>query len=146
MYIGFDPGGTTGIARVNNRGQVIDMDMITLDKLTDHLEGIPTVAILHVVMEKYKQLPHKSKALMARKTNKGEVMQAEGIIKSWCQRNRLPLEEQSALVLPIASRHTGITMPRDHSKSHGHAALLHVKEWMIINGIDKTLLEQGYEQ
>jgi hypothetical protein len=145
MYIGFDPGPTTGIARVNNRGQVIDMQMIELDKLTDHLEGIPTVAILQAVMEKYKQLPFKYKALIARKTNRGEVLQAEGIVKSWCTRNRIPLAEQSATVLPIASKHTGITMPKDHSKSHGHAALLHVKEWMIINGVDKTLLEQGYE-
>lgn len=144
MYIGFDPGGTTGIARVNNRGMVIDMNMVKLDDLTDFLEELPTVAILHVVMEKYKQLPFKWKALAARKTNTGEVFQAEGIIKSWCKRNDLPLAEQPATVLPIAMKHTGITMPKDHSQSHGHAALLHVKEWMIINGIDKTLLEQGY--
>jgi hypothetical protein len=145
MYIGFDPGPTTGIARVNNRGQIIDMEMIRLDDLPLHLETIPTVAVLKVVMEKYKQLPFKWKALAARKTNKGEVLQAEGIVKSWCRRNHLQLVEQPATVLPIASKHTGIKLPSDHTQSHGHAALLHVKEWMIINGLDKTLLEQGYE-
>jgi hypothetical protein len=145
VYIGFDPGPMTGIARVNNRGQVIVMEMVSLDDLTDHLEGIPTVAILQAVMEKYRQLPFKYKALTARKTNKGEVMQAEGVIKSWCKRNKIPLAEQPATVLSIGSKHTGITLPRDHSQSHAHAALIHVKEWMIINGLDKTLLEQGYE-
>jgi hypothetical protein len=145
MYIGFDPGPVTGIARVNNRGQVIDISMVSLDRLPEHLEGIPTVAILQAVMEKYRQLPHRLAALAARKTNKGEVMQAEGVIKSWCKRNKIPLAEQPATVLPIGSKHTGIVLPRDHSQSHGHAALIHVKEWMIMNGLDKTLLQQQQE-
>lgn len=145
MYIGFDPGPITGIARVNNRGQVIDLAMIPLDELPDHLENIPTVAILQAVMEKYRQLPKRLAAMAARKTSKGEVMQSEGIIKSWCKRNKIPLAEQPATILPIAMKHTGIKLPSDHSISHGHAALLHVMEWRIINGLDKTLLEQTHE-
>jgi hypothetical protein len=146
MYIGCDPGDPTGLAKVNDRGQVLEVTQVSLDGLAVYLEAIPTVAVRGVVSERFKLLPFKSRALSARKNNKGEVVQAEGIIKSWCDRHGIRLHWQYATILPMGSRHSGIKMPSDHSLSHGPAAAIHVLEWMYRHDLAKTALELQLER
>lgn len=146
MYPSFDPGPTTGVARFNNRGDCLEVDQVVLDDLTEYLEAIPTQTITIAIMEEYIQLPYKYKALTARKTNKLEVAQAEGIIVSWCKRKGIHLVKQPASILPIAQKWTQIRLPRDHSISHGPAARLHGEYYLIDKGIKKSILELQVEE
>jgi hypothetical protein len=146
MYPSFDPGPVTGVAKFNNRGVCLEIAQIPLDELTEYLEEIPTQTITVAIMEEYTQLPHKLKALASRKTNKLEVAQAEGMIKSWCKRKGIHLVMQPASILPIAQRWTQLRLPRDHSISHGPAARLHGEYYLIDKGIKKSILEQQIEE
>lgn len=143
MYIGIDPGPMTGLGIVDHLGNVLAATNIPLDALHTELELL--VINEHyqiVVMEKYKPYRHKLSALMNPKTARGETLQAEGMVISWARRYDIKLVEQYADVLPIALKHAGLTMPSDHSKSHAIAAVAHVSEYLIRQGLIKSALER----
>lgn len=146
MYPSFDPGPVTGVARFNNRYECINIDQIDLDILTEYLENIPTLTVTLAIMEEYRQLPHRYKALTNRKGNKLEVAKAEGIIESWCKRKGIHLVKQNAQVLPIAEKWTQLKLPSNHAYSHGPAARLHGEYYFISKGMKKTILQQEVER
>lgn len=147
MYIAIDPGPEPGWCKLNNRGDVLDLGIIReLDHFPAWLEEIPTQALIAVIYEEYKQLPHRLAAVLGRKKNKIPTVKCIGHLESWCLRHGIRMIPQSPQILPATQKHTQVFLPSDHANSHHIAAYLHGARYLIDEGIMKTALEMSLEE
>lgn len=145
VYIAFDPGPIIGWCKFNNRGQELDMGQIPLDELALTLEEWPTVALRHLIIEQWIVIPGKQKAQLGRPAKaKIPTIEAIGVIKSWAQRNKVPFDMVSPLMLLAAQKWTQVLLPKDHSNSHQISAFLHGARWLIDHDLRPTALEMQH--
>ena len=65
-----------------------------------------------------------------------EVTQAEGIVKAWALRHKVPLALQPAQdPLKMGPMWSGVVMPRNHRNSHSISALYHGVYWLVKNNM-----------
>lgn len=143
LYIGFDPGKTTGVSIINLVSDTIpytmDMRQVKIEDMPALFDELDTLIpndedISGIIYERfitYRQYAQRQVG------SKQEAAQAIGMIKMWAAKRKAPIVEQGADILNIAYRWTGIPKQGDHSKSHAWDAYHHAMYYLIKNKLAK---------
>jgi hypothetical protein len=120
MIISVDPGETTGIAYWSDKGEFVEKEILTEEELFDKLERLENVTV--VVCEDYRLRQGKQ---MVQTGSRFVAVQIIGALKAYAYKCKAKFVLQTANVLSVASLHSGIKRPSNHSKSHDVDAYNH---------------------
>ncbi len=120
MIISVDPGETSGIAYWSDGGEFVEKEMLTQEQLFDKLEKLENVTA--IVCEDYRLRQGKQ---MVQTGSRFVAVQIIGALKAYAQRIKAKFVLQPANVLTVASLHSGVKRPSNHSKSHDVDAYNH---------------------
>lgn len=133
-YVSIDPGkgrkDTIGTCTWDLQGVVLDMRQLTLPELDEFLDLLPPVGVLKLIIEEYivnPRVPHGG--------SKVETARVIGQLAYWARKHQVEVQMQPSTVLPVAQKHSGVKIPKDHSVSHQISAYLHGYEYLLRQGI-----------
>lgn len=138
LYIGFDPGNTTGYSIVNKNADVVEFGQVKFQDLTDFLKKEARM-FEAVVIEEYRVFQKRARQHAGSDLKTSQVI---GKIKFWAELNDYPVVMQPASILPQAERWTQVKMPTDHSISHQVSGYLHVAYYLMRNRIAPSAIEK----
>jgi hypothetical protein len=120
MVISVDPGETSGISYWSDKGEFVEKEMLTQEELFDKIEKLENVTV--IVCEDYRLRQGKQ---MVQTGSRFVAVQIIGALKAYAQRVGANFVLQPANVLTVASLHSGIKRPSNHSRSHDVDAYNH---------------------
>jgi hypothetical protein len=120
MIISVDPGESSGIAYWSDKGEFVEKEILTEEELFDELERLENVTV--VVCEDYRLRQGKQ---MVQTGSRFVAVQIIGALKAYARRVGAKFVLQTANVLSVASLHSGVKRPSNHSKSHDIDAYNH---------------------
>lgn len=120
MVISVDPGETSGISYWSDKGEFVEKEMLTQEQLFDKIEKLENVTT--IVCEDYRLRQGKQ---MVQTGSRFVAVQIIGALKAYAQRVGANFVLQPANVLTVASLHSGIKRPSNHSRSHDVDAYNH---------------------
>ena len=120
MVISVDPGESRGIAYWSDKGEFVEKEILTEEELFDQLERLENVTV--VVCEDYRLRQGKQ---MVQTGSRFVAVQIIGALKAYARRCGSKFVLQTPNVLSVASLHSGIKRPSNHSKSHDVDAYNH---------------------
>ena len=120
MVISVDPGETSGISYWSDKGEFVEKEMLTQEQLFDKIEKLENVTV--IVCEDYRLRQGKQ---MVQTGSRFVAVQIIGALKAYAQRVGANFVLQPANVLTVASLHSGIKRPSNHSRSHDVDAYNH---------------------
>jgi len=120
MVISVDPGETSGISYWSDKGEFVEKEMLTQEELFDKIEKLENVTT--IVCEDYRLRQGKQ---MVQTGSRFVAVQIIGALKAYAQRVGANFVLQPANVLTVASLHSGIKRPSNHSRSHDVDAYNH---------------------
>ena len=120
MVISVDPGESSGIAYWSDKGEFVEKEMLTQEELFDKIEKLENVTV--IVCEDYRLRQGKQ---MVQTGSRFVAVQIIGALKAYAQRVGANFVLQPANVLTVASLHSGIKRPSNHSRSHDVDAYNH---------------------
>lgn len=120
MIISVDPGESSGIAYWSDKGEFVEKEILTEEELFDQLERLENVTV--VVCEDYRLRQGKQ---MVQTGSRFVAVQIIGALKAYARRCGSKFVLQTPNVLSVASLHSGIKRPSNHSKSHDVDAYNH---------------------
>ena len=120
MVISVDPGESSGIAYWSDKGEFVEKEILTEEELFDQLERLENVTV--VVCEDYRLRQGKQ---MVQTGSRFVAVQIIGALKAYARRCGSKFVLQTPNVLSVASLHSGIKRPSNHSKSHDVDAYNH---------------------
>ena len=120
MVISVDPGESSGIAYWSDKGEFVEKEMLTQEELFDKIEKLENVTV--IVCEDYRLRQGKQ---MVQTGSRFVAVQIIGALKAYAQRVGANFVLQPANVLTVASLHSDIKRPSNHSRSHDVDAYNH---------------------
>lgn len=120
MVISVDPGETSGISYWSDKGEFVEKEMLTQEQLFDKIEKLENVTV--IVCEDYRLRQGKQ---MVQTGSRFVAVQIIGALKAYAQRVGANFVLQPANVLTVASLHSGVKRPSNHSRSHDVDAYNH---------------------
>ena len=120
MVISVDPGETSGISYWSDKGEFVEKEMLTQEELFDKIEKLENVTV--IVCEDYRLRQGKQ---MVQTGSRFVAVQIIGALKAYAQSVGANFVLQPANVLTVASLHSGIKRPSNHSRSHDVDAYNH---------------------
>ena len=120
MIISVDPGESSGIAYWSDKGEFVEKEILTEEELFDQLERLENVTV--VVCEDYRLRQGKQ---LVQTGSRFVAVQIIGALKAYARRCGSKFVLQTPNVLSVASLHSGIKRPNNHSKSHDVDAYNH---------------------
>lgn len=120
MIISVDPGESSGIAYWSDKGEFVEKEILTEEELFDQLERLENVTV--VVCEDYRLRQGKQ---LVQTGSRFVAVQIIGALKAYARRCGSKFVLQTPNVLSVASLHSGIKRPSNHSKSHDVDAYNH---------------------
>src|SRR4051812_23211924 len=118
MYLGLDPGVTTGYAMSDDSGILIDYGQLKKDELFDFLQDLhPTI----IVVENFKIRPGHNF-----NWNGMEVIRVIGAIEYRAHELGARLVFQEPSVKSVGYKWAGMPTPKSHSQSHQTDAWAHL--------------------
>jgi hypothetical protein len=120
MIISVDPGESSGIAYWSDKGEFVEKEILTEEELFDKLERLENVTV--VVCEDYRLRQGKQ---MVQTGSRFVAVQIIGALKAYARKCGSKFVLQTANVLSVASLHSGVKRPSNHSKSHDIDAYNH---------------------
>lgn len=130
IVLAIDPGGMNGVYWWDDEYKDAGYAQVKLKDLTMWLEAHRPSPDL-IVYENYRLWKHKS---LQQSGSDMPAPMAIGMIKSYAERNSIPLVDQSPQVLKQAELMSQIKMPSDHSQSHWVSAYLHGFWYLVKQG------------
>jgi hypothetical protein len=122
-YMAFDPGGTTGVAAFNSSGEILWMNTVPGEEVTDLLDSTDLSNCEVFIIEEYRIYPNKFQKHIYSSV---ETLQYIGAIKNWARKKNIKVVEQKANVKSSAYKWMA-TRPRPKSDPLNHAldAMVH---------------------
>lgn len=150
MFLFLDPGGTTGHARFDGKGNVKGYGQISgVDNVTDFLtithSETPLEEIYYepYILDNDKIFRDKNgkqrRSGLSPNEKKGhqDTLQVIGAVKSFSRIFKVPAKEIRYVSLKAALAQTGLVMPKNHDESHEIVALAYGGSLFIQRGIIK---------
>lgn len=131
-YLVFDPGETTGVAEFDINGQLITMTQMKKKELFEYLDSLESNPPSVVIYEEYMIFAHKA---ASHSYSKVPTIQIIGAIVYFGHRIKAQVVEQKSQCKPLGYKYSGMTVPKNHSKSHGPDAMAHGYYYLINNNI-----------
>jgi hypothetical protein len=131
MYLGIDPGGTTGYAIFDEVGDVIDFGDIPDTEIDDWLDALD-YEIETVIIEEYRVYPH-----IPQVYSKMETPQTIARVKSWAHKAKVKVVEQPAQLTQIGYKYLGLKKPKKKADTHKWDAVAIGVYWLQRRGIRK---------
>lgn len=131
MILSVDPGDTTGIAYWEDDGTFISKEALPFEELLDKLNGF-TGNISAIVCEDYRLRGGRQ---VAQTGSRFVAVQVIGALKLLAKENKARFVLQQPTVLTVASLHSGVRRPSNHSKSHDIDAYNHGYYYLETQGL-----------
>jgi len=131
MILSVDPGDTTGIAYWEDDGTFISKEALPFEELLDKLNGF-TGNISAIVCEDYRLRGGRQ---VAQTGSRFVAVQVIGALKLLAKENKARFVLQQPTVLTVASLHSGVQRPSNHSKSHDIDAYNHGYYYLETQGL-----------
>lgn len=134
-YIALDPGETTGWAKFDAQGEVLEYGQFTQAEQTKWLTEHITESILGVVVEDYMNYDGQ------KRWSKNQTSKNIGAIELLCSMRSVPVYLQPANVKRIGYKWAGLNKaPSNHSISHQFDAIAHGVYFLTQRGIRNAVL------
>lgn len=140
MILGIDPGQLTGLALVDEKGQLHrnwNADFDTMKRLLSNEKF--TSLIEQVVMEQFVLYRNKANKQVGSKMPASKVI---GMVELWANMHSIPIKMQMASILPIAIKLSRVKPVGSHNDNHWVDAYNHAFYWLVKNRGISTPLEQ----
>lgn len=131
MILSVDPGDTTGIAYWEDDGTFISKEALPFEEFLDKLNGF-TGNISAIVCEDYRLRGGRQ---VAQTGSRFVAVQVIGALKLLAKENKARFVLQQPTVLTVASLHSGVQRPSNHSKSHDIDAYNHGYYYLETQGL-----------
>jgi hypothetical protein len=131
MILSVDPGDTTGIAYWEDDGTFISREALPFEELLDKLNSF-TGNITVIVCEDYRLRGGRQ---VAQTGSRFVAVQVIGALKLLAKESKARFVLQQPTVLTVASLHSGVKRPSNHSKSHDIDAYNHGYYYLETQGL-----------
>lgn len=121
MYLGVDPGETTGYALMETPEKMHSWGHVKFDDIFDWLENLPA-GIEVIIMESFQLFGHKAKAQTGSKMKTSQVI---GAVKAYAHRHKITVVEQPPTIKAFAEKQSGLKPTGAHANSHRIDAFNH---------------------
>lgn len=143
LLVAFDPGDTTGVALFRytpgeKAGRFLNMGQFTLEELEQFCATFEE-EVHAVVYEKYQVLPHKA---AVHRGSKLKASQGIGMIKMLARLKSAEIFEQRPDQMHMATKWSGVKLPKTHSQSHQYSAYNHGFFWLYHRDLIESALER----
>lgn len=127
MYLGIDPGETTGYALFETPEKMLTWGHVAFDDVFDWLENLPD-GITVVIIESFTLFQHKAKQQSGSKMKTSQVI---GAVKAWAKRKGAEIVEQPPTIKQFAEKQSGLKPVGAHANSHRIDAFNHCYYYFI---------------
>jgi hypothetical protein len=131
MILSVDPGDTTGIAYWEDDGTFISREALPFEELLDKLNSF-TGNITVIVCEDYRLRGGRQ---VAQTGSRFVAVQVIGALKLLAKESKARFVLQQPTVQTVASLHSGVKRPSNHSKSHDIDAYNHGYYYLETQGL-----------
>ena len=136
-YLALDPGETTGWAKFNKDGVIIEYGQYVQGEQTKWLTENLTSDLEAVICEEYRIYNPKRQ----KRWSRNETSKNEGAIQLLCEMRQVPFHLQPANVKAIGYKWAGLGQaPSNHAISHQFDAVAHGTYWLRQKGILKPTI------
>lgn len=127
MYLGVDPGDTTGWALFETPEKMLDWGHVVYDDIEDWIAGLPE-GITVVIVESFQLFGHKA---VKQTGSKMKASQVFGMMKLYAKQKGAEFVEQPPTIKAFAEKQSGLKPTGAHSKSHRIDAFNHCIYYFI---------------
>lgn len=121
-YIAIDPGNTSGWAKFDEKGEILEFGQFTLAEQNKWLDENITSGLTEVIIEDYMNYAWKEQ----KKWSKNQTSKNIGAIEMICELRGVPYYLQPANVKKIGYKFAGLgEAPSNHAISHQYDAVAH---------------------
>lgn len=149
LILGIDPGLAIGLAALKiEDGEIIRSSRMQAQYGKDfnmflHNFILPKDDEFVIVCEEFQLLEHKASNVARNRGSRGmEASKVIGAVEYWADTGGHKLVMQSPRLNPTNALHSGLKIPKDHSKSHDVVAYNHAHHWALTNNLIKHRLIQ----
>lgn len=131
-YLAIDPGETSGWAKFDDKGVIIQYGQVKQEDLHKWLDVHLTSELLAVICEEYRNYSWQKQA----KWSRNQTSKNEGAIEAIASMRGVPFFLQPANIKKIGYKWAGLeAAPSNHSISHQFDAVAHGTYWLRNRGI-----------
>lgn len=131
MYLGVDPGDTTGYAIFSDPQTMKEWGHIKFDDMNDWIIGLPP-GIKIIVIESFQLFSHKAKQQSGSKMKASQVI---GMLKLYAKQIGAEVVEQPPTIKAFAEKQSGLRPSGPHANSHRIDAFNHCIYYFIKNNL-----------
>jgi hypothetical protein len=126
--VAFDPGETTGFARLRIDAILQEWGQLDFDDMTDYCNNFDPDGIEAIVVEKFQLFRKKAKQQIGSEFVTSQVI---GLLRGVARKHKIPIVMQGPDIKIIAEKYSGVKPTGPHSQSHKIDAYNHGYYYLV---------------